>query len=288
MTTTEQVNKFWEDGFCVIPDIISESDVEMLKTECQNIVDEMDPKQHNVIFLSGQDQIGCDDYFLTSGDKIRFFFEKDVFNSNGKLVDEKLKCLNKIGHALHWLSPAFKKVTFCDKMKTVARNLKLVDPVIAQGMYIFKNPRIGAAVVPHQDATYLHTEPLSNVYGMWIALEDAHEENGCLYFIPGSHKDGNLHQRFIRNDPGQMPLTQLVGDPISQRENEFVPVPVKKGSGVIIHGLAIHKSKHNSSEKSRPIYTFHILDQGLGKWSSSNWLQPTKALPFPSLYRAAI
>lgn len=42
-------------------------------------------------------------------------------------------------------------------------------------------------VTSHQDATFLYTEPLGRVMGMWIALEDATENNGCLWFIPGSH-----------------------------------------------------------------------------------------------------
>src|SRR6218665_1271866 len=43
------------------------------------------------------------------------------------------------------------------------------------------------SVTPHQDATYLFTEPLS-VLGFWMALDDASAENGCLSFIPGSHR----------------------------------------------------------------------------------------------------
>lgn len=43
------------------------------------------------------------------------------------------------------------------------------------------------AVDPHQDSTFLHTEPLGRLLGLWIALENATLENGCLWFIPGSH-----------------------------------------------------------------------------------------------------
>ncbi len=39
---------------------------------------------------------------------------------------------------------------------------------------------------PHQDGTFLFNEPLK-IMGVWIALEDATLENGCLWFIPGSH-----------------------------------------------------------------------------------------------------
>ena len=49
----------------------------------------------------------------------------------------------QIGHYLHYLEPNFKKVTFSDKMKAVAKDLKFQDPIVVQGMYIFKNPRIG-------------------------------------------------------------------------------------------------------------------------------------------------
>lgn len=43
-------------------------------------------------------------------------------------------------------------------------------------------------IVPsHQDSSFLYTEPLSAV-GFWFALEDCTAENGCLSFIPGSHK----------------------------------------------------------------------------------------------------
>lgn len=48
---------------------------------------------------------------------------------------------------------------------------------------------IYSLVKPHQDATYLHTEPISAI-GFWIPTEDATIENGCLWFIKGSHKNG--------------------------------------------------------------------------------------------------
>ena len=55
-------------------------------------------------------------------------------------------------------------------------------------MWGFSRPGGPAAVTPHQDASFLYTEPLGRVLGLWIALEDAMLENGCLWFIPGSHR----------------------------------------------------------------------------------------------------
>ena len=49
-------------------------------------------------------------------------------------------------------------------------------------------------VIPHQDSTFLHTSPMK-LMGYWIALEDATVENGCLWFIPGSHK--GIHDSLV-------------------------------------------------------------------------------------------
>lgn len=49
-------------------------------------------------------------------------------------------------------------------------------------MYVYE-----CTVRPHQDGTFLHTTPL-RLLGIWIALEDAEVDNGCLWFAPGSHK----------------------------------------------------------------------------------------------------
>lgn len=57
------------------------------------------------------------------------------------------------------------------------------------------------SVTAHQDATFLHTEPLGRVMGLWIALEDATVNNGCLWFIPGSHKSEWRNQDLFEKKP---------------------------------------------------------------------------------------
>jgi phytanoyl-CoA hydroxylase len=53
-------------------------------------------------------------------------------------------------------------------------------------MYIFKNSRIGGEVSPHKDSSFLITQPLS-VIGVWVSLDSATKENGCMWGVPGSH-----------------------------------------------------------------------------------------------------
>ncbi len=141
------------------------------------------------------------------------------------------------------------KVTFSDKAKTVAKNIGLVDPVIVQGMYIFKQPRVGTegtyfntrfsnglyllsliAVTPHQDGSFLNNDPL-NLIGFWFPLDDATLENGCLWYVPGSHSRP-IYRRFVRNEEtgSDEPLLKFVGGEYDEIADEkWVAAPVKKG-----------------------------------------------------------
>ncbi|GFV84224.1 phytanoyl-CoA dioxygenase domain-containing protein 1 [Trichonephila clavipes] len=272
--------EFSKNGFALIQNFFPMSEVEKLLQECNSIVQNMTLPEHLSVFHTGKDQ-ARDEYFMTSGDKISFFFEKEAVNNEGELVVNKNKALNKMGHALHWLNPTFKSVTFSRKVKDVLKSLQYEDPAIVQSMVIFKHPEIGGEVTPHQDSTFLYTEPLSAV-GLWIPLVDITLKNGCLWFIPGSHKD-EIYQRYVKN-PNGSPQLVLEGEVPKFDDNLYVPVLPKKGDCVVIHGSVIHKSGKNTSDKSRPIYTFHVVEQKDTEYSKKNWLQPSEVLPFPSLY----
>ena len=67
--------------------------------------------------------------------------------------------LNKVGHALHWLVPEFRSVSFSEKVKTTARRLGFVSPAVVQSMYIFKQPGIGGEgeeIFMYIDKTSIH------------------------------------------------------------------------------------------------------------------------------------
>lgn len=281
--TREQKQKFESDGLLVLENFLSPEEVSGLRAEILRLVREMDPAQHRGIFSTTEHNQANDKYFLDSGDDIRFFFENNSFSDkDGQLLFPKEECLNKIGHALHWWNSAFKKATFSEKVKQVASDLNLTDPAVVQGMYIFKQPRIGTRVTPHQDGTFLRNDPLKLV-GFWFPIDDATLENGCLWYVPGSHKMP-VTRHFVRSDKKDSKLLIFRGQDPTVTDDKWVAAPVNKGSLVLIHGQVLHKSEANTSLKPRHAYTFHMVETDKCSYSEENWLQPTESMPFPKLF----
>lgn len=81
---------------------------------------------------------------MDSADKISYFYEKDALDENGDLLVKASLAPNKVGHALHRLHPTFEACTYNDKVINVCRALGLINPVVPQSMYIYKNPGIGS------------------------------------------------------------------------------------------------------------------------------------------------
>lgn len=269
--------------------MITPDQCNQLKTAINHLIDQWDPeKDHSCVFATGENrEQSRSRYFLESADNISFFLEEDAVDHNTKKLNrDKHISINKIGHALHVLEPSFKSVSFSEQIEGILKDLSYVQPAVCQSMYIFKQPYIGGKVTPHQDGTFLFNEPLK-IMGIWIALEDTKIENGCLWFIPGSHQKP-INRRYVRN-PNQDEFNAgkiliFKGDEETYNDADFVPVEVKAGDALLIHGQVVHKSEANTSPISRNVYTFHVIETHKSEYSKENWLQTKE--PFPLIYDA--
>ena len=233
-----------------------------------------------------------------------------------------MNALNKAGHGLHLIPGAFHDYTLSDKVKNLVRELGWIDPVIPQSMYIFKQPWIGSEVTSHQDSTFLYTTPKQSCLGLWLALDDANLENGCLWVRPASHRE-SLRRKFVRNPeyfadsialrsnapngdttkPQMIFVNEASVDALKDvpwegklpdgsfppcdglLQSGFVPIECKAGDLVVFPGELDHLSLPNFSKFQRHTFQLHLVEgERAGvKWSDSNWLQYPHGAPFMSI-----
>merc|ERR1712227_436690 len=93
-------------------------------------------------------------------------------------------------------------------------------------------------------------------------------ENGCLWAIPGSHKEHPCQKRFTRTE-NKVEMIEEDKEEHLTSDEDFIPLPVPKGSMIILGGGLLHKSYPNTSNKSRQAFTLHIVDSK-ATYSSDN------------------
>ena len=105
-----------------------------------------------------------------------------------------------------------------------------------------KPPKVGSAKAPHQDSAYWTNIDPPNLVICWMALDDASEDNGCMRFIPGSHRLGVIEHKRLEDF--------RVEDHRVDYEREVV-VPLKAGGCSFHHSLALHRTDANRSDDRR-------------------------------------
>lgn len=261
-------------GFVTIPNFFNMDECSEMRTRMiEDILPGWESDRDSMsVFTTDEGKRNSDDYFLSSGDKIRYFWEENAFGADGKLVNNSASLsINKVGHGLHDFDPVFQKYSYDHRLGLISRQLGMESPLVAQSMYIFKQPNIGGEVVPHQDGTFLYTSPQS-VIGFWWALQDCTTENGCLWAIPGSNSYP-IYDRFKRRGDGSGTVMEVVSDqPRDWEMSAAVPIECPAGTLVLLHHSLVHHSEENTSSKSRHAYSIHVID-GKHTYPEDNWLQ---------------
>ncbi len=141
--------------------------------------------------------------------------------------------------------------------------LALVESLLGESVqpaepeWFNKPPRSESPTPPHQDNYYFCLRPPS-VLTLWIALEPVDEENGCLRYLPGSHREG------IRPHGASRILGFSQGIREYTAEDAAREVPIRLGSGdaVLHHGNMIHRADPNGSE-TRSRSAFAVVYRGV-------------------------
>jgi ectoine hydroxylase-related dioxygenase (phytanoyl-CoA dioxygenase family) len=199
-------------------------------------------------------------------------------------------------HALGaWrISPAFHDTLWNPAFLKPASQLLGNRPVRFWHDQLFCKPaRHGGVVAWHQDYSYwTRTIPMQHLT-CWIGLDDADEDNGCLQYVPGSHRWGLLEKPELA---GSM---ERIKDYLSEEQQAAfkpVPIPLKKGHAAFHHPLLLHGSYENRTDRPRRAMVLNVFADGTVSHASEPLLTGVPAIAkgekmqgdfFPMLYDAA-
>ena len=143
-------------------------------------------------------------------------------------------------HFPHKISKTIFDFLFHPKVLDILTQVVSPSLKCMQSMLFVKGPG-KAGQSWHQDEYYIPTRDRSLV-GVWVAIDDANIENGCLWIIPG--RPGYMMQR-VANESGEYADVDTVD--VSGCEQVAIPVEVKSGSVVFFNGYTLHSSKRNTT-----------------------------------------
>jgi hypothetical protein len=131
------------------------------------------------------------------------------------------------------------------------------DDIILWGSQVFcKPPLTGKAIPWHQDGQYWPIRPIATC-SVWIALDDAMPENGCMRYIPGSHANGSIYRHRL-SDRTDIVLNQEV-DPSQFDESAGRDDTLKAGQFSLHDVYLIHGSNANRSPKRRAGFVIRYM-----------------------------
>ncbi len=268
MLSPDQTAALRRDGYLVIPSLFETAQLNKLTAAAYEFIDTFDFSAHRSVFSTQDADQGRDELFFRSAETVQCFLEEDALNAAGDLTVEPRQAVNKIGHALHDHLPEYQKFCRQGMIGELLREIGYANPLLWQTMVIFKPPRIGGEVRWHQDASYLISEP-ADVTGMWIAMEDATRENGCLWVQPGQHRQALCEIYTVDWSSRSGTLRTLAPRPEAIKP---VPLEVAAGSLVLFSDHMPHYSSANTSKRSRVAFTMHVADAS-SNWHPENWIQ---------------
>jgi len=306
---SRQCQFFDHAGFLKIDGFVDGATCQAMKDQMADMANsEWHPERDGIdSFGTGTTQnLKRGDYFLESSDKVHYFAEPGALENDGTQLKaeyhygNKVRALNKAGHALHTRpGSVFEEYCFSDKIRNLLLDLGWKDPVVPQSMYIFKQARTGGAVHSHQDSTFLFTSPKQTCVGLWLALDEATLDNGCLWVRPGSHLQESTRRHYQRNVEhfgassvakrsneacGDASKTKFVmkelppaivgGEPEIPWDGKlpgdgsweellkagFIPVECKAGDLLAFCGELDHLSLPNNSDNARHTFQLHCVE----------------------------
>ncbi len=227
----QQVRFFVDNGYLVMPNMLTRDELEELKT---------------------------DTIAISRGKYPNDSLKPLPDHLSDTEVLQNILCI----HQPHYISPVIQKYVkhplICGVLSQItAAHLPYWDGSVKcmQSMLFVKPPGFQGQAW-HQDEVYIPTRDRSLI-GAWAAIDDATIENGCLWIIPGSHRSGLLYAQREHNNPDEFDSSL---ESYGFDDSAEIPVEVPAGGVVFFNGYLLHRSRRNRSNIYRRVLVNHYMN----------------------------
>lgn len=228
--TDEHLRQFAEQGYLVIDQAFTAAEVEAALAGLLDVIDGKYPD-----FTGIQFEAAARDLLPTLAPEAK----QDVVRKLMGFVDYE---------------PRLAAIAHHPKLLALLERMIGETPVLYQDQALLKPPFIGREKPWHQDNAFFSLPPTATVVGVWIALDEAVPENGCMHIIPGTQNAGPV-VHFQRRD------WQLCDTDVAV--NETMAVPLRPGGLLFFHGLLHHGTPPSQSARRRRALQFHYKPASL-------------------------
>ena len=244
--SAEQVEHFHEFGYVSGVRILSDEQIELLRNDLAR-------------------------FFEPQHDGREFWHE---YHSNESADPDRV-----LFHALGaWrIAESFHDLLWHPRFVVAAEQL-LEGPVRFWHDQLFCKPaRHGGVVAWHQDYSYwTRTEPMAHLT-CWIGLDDATRDNGCLQYIPGSHKWTLLPITGLAGDMNA--IEDVLSDEQWEQFQKPVAIELKAGEASFHHPLMVHGSRENSTDQPRRATVINAFRDGVCSATDQSLLDGVPVVP---------
>jgi phytanoyl-CoA hydroxylase len=225
--TAEQKRCFEDNGYLAVPDAVPAARVAAMRQRIEELCERWDTEDARRIGMQQETEVAGAVATVQTAQTIRKF---------SSLVPQEPVFMTHAGDS--------------DLLEMVADLIGTPISLYAD-QALLKPPFVGSEKLLHQDNAYFRVVPDEAVITCWCALDDATVENGCMYYVPGSHRLGIVEHKGIRGTPHLVPTEHTTEHAVS--------VPIEAGGIIFHHSCTLHYSPANNTPRWRRAFVCHFV-----------------------------
>lgn len=221
---------FREQGYLAVHDAFTPDQINAAKAALTDLIRNPDPQNYQLMFEA-----------------------KAQANYDQLTADDREKAVRKV-FTFHGEDPRLDAIAENAAIITALNTLGCKTPQLYQAMALLKGP--GGREKPwHQDRAYFNVPEGPPVIGVWIALDEATADNGCMFIMPGKHREPMIH--FHRRD------WQICDTTIEGIADKRLAVPLPPGGVLFFDSMLPHGTPTNHTPDRRRALQYHYYPQGM-------------------------